>query len=60
MYELEVFVDGLKSQVDGLRFEVFHQETFVCKEIIFAEVLVIRDEMVDRPYIGHDGVPRQV
>ena len=58
--KLQILVDGLKPQVDGLRFVVFHKIAFISEKILACHILVFFKEMCYRPHIRTDSIRRQI
>ena len=58
--KLQILVDTLQTQIDGLRFEVLHKIPFIGKEIFLVDFLVMFKEIRHRPYIRCDSVFCQI
>lgn len=58
--ELEVLVERLDPQIDGLWLEILHQVGFVCKELALGQISVMRIEILYGIGIGHNCILRQI
>lgn len=58
--ELEILVERLDPEIDGLGLEILHQVGFVCKELALCQISVVRIEILDGIGISHNSILRQI